>query len=225
MASKEVALRKRQQIDSSKRTMFMAVAVVALVSGVALVVSFFLVQQIIFHGKIVAAKQETIDTIKSNIAVVDELKDNIRVLDTNEALNSVRSSEGSTALQVILDALPSESNADALGASLQIRFAGEVSGLRVDSLVVTASDGEDSLVSGESEGDGYSPSIGFMMSVSGSADMLKEFLTRLERSIRVVELSSIDIRTGSDGLSMSIVGQAYYEPGRNIELGTKVVKP
>ena len=73
-----------------------------------------MVQQIIFHGKIVAAKQETIDTIKSNIAVIDELKDNVRVLDTNEALNSVRSSEGSTALQVILDALPSESNADAL---------------------------------------------------------------------------------------------------------------
>ncbi len=225
MAGKEVALRKRQQIDSSKRTMFMAVAAVALVSGVALVVSFFLVQQIIFHGKIVAAKQETIDTIKSNIAVIDELKDNVRVLDTNEALNSVRSSEGSTALQVILDALPSESNADALGASLQIRFAGEVSGLKVDSLVVTASDGEDSLVSGDSEGGGSSSSIGFMMSVSGSADMLKEFLARLERSIRVFELSSIDMRTSSDGLSMNIIGQAYYEPGRNIELGTKVVKP
>lgn len=225
MAGKEVALRKRQQIDSSKRTMFMAVAAVALVSGVALVVSFFLVQQIIFHGKIVEAKQETIDTIKSNIAVIDELKDNVRVLDTNEALNSVRSSEGSTALQVILDALPSESNADALGASLQIRFAGEVSGLKVDSLVVTASDGEDSLVSGDSEGGGSSSSIGFMMSVSGSADMLKEFLARLERSIRVFELSSIDMRTSSDGLSMNIIGQAYYEPGRNIELGTKVVKP
>lgn len=226
MPNKEVALRKRQQIDSSKRTMFIVVAVVALVSGIALVVSFFLVQQILFHGKVISAKQSTLDTIKSNIAVVDDLKNNVRVLDTNTALNSVRTSEESSALQVILDALPAESNADALGASLQIRFAGEVSGLKVDSLVVTPTDIED--VSGgstDSDSDGGASSIGFTMSVSGSADMLKEFLTRLERSIRVIEITSVDIRTGSEGLTMNIIGHAYYEPGRNIELGTKVVKP
>lgn len=226
MPNKEVALRKRQQIDSSKRTMFIVVAVVALVSGIALVVSFFLVQQILFHGKVISAKQSTLDTIKSNIAVVDDLKNNVRVLDTNTALNSVRTSEESSALQVILDALPAESNADALGASLQIRFAGEVSGLKVDSLVVTPTDIED--VSGgstDSDSDGGASRIGFTMSVSGSADMLKEFLTRLERSIRVIEITSVDIRTGSDGLTMNLIGRAYYEPGRNIELGTKVVKP
>lgn len=224
MPNKEVALRKRQQIDSSKRTMFIVVAVVALVSGIALVVSFFLVQQILFHGKVISAKQSTLDTIKSNIAVVDDLKNNVRVLDTNTALNSVRTSEESSALQVILDALPAESNADALGASLQIRFAGEVSGLKVDSLVVTPTDIENSS-SNSADLDSNTSSIGFTMSVSGSADMLKEFLARLERSIRVIEITSVDIRTGSDGLTMNLVGRAYYEPGRNIELGTKVVKP
>jgi hypothetical protein len=224
MPNKEVALRKRQQIDSSKRTMFIVVAVVALVSGIALVVSFFLVQQILFHGKVISAKQSTLDTIKSNIAVVDDLKNNVRVLDTNTALNSVRTSEESSALQVILDALPAESNADALGASLQIRFAGEVSGLKVDSLVVTPTDIENSS-SNSADLDSNTSSIGFTMSVSGSADMLKEFLTRLERSIRVIEITSVDIRTGSDGLTMNLVGRAYYEPGHNIELGTKVVKP
>jgi len=224
MPNKEVALRKRQQIDSSKRTMFIVVAVVALVSGIALVVSFFLVQQILFHGKVISAKQSTLDTIKSNIAVVDDLKNNVRVLDTNTALNSVRTSEESSALQVILDALTAESNADALGASLQIRFAGEVSGLKVDSLVVTPTDIENSS-SNSADLDSNTSSIGFTMSVSGSADMLKEFLTRLERSIRVIEITSVDIRTGSDGLTMNLVGRAYYEPGHNIELGTKVVKP
>ena len=224
MPNKEVALRKRQQIDSSKRTMFIVVAVVALVSGIALVVSFFLVQQILFHGKVISAKQSALDTIKSNIAVVDDLKNSVRVLDTNTALNSVRTSEESSALQVILDALPAESNADALGASLQIRFAGEVSGLKVDSLVVTPTDIENSS-SNSADLDSNTSSIGFTMSVSGSADMLKEFLTRLERSIRVIEITSVDIRTGSDGLTMNLIGRAYYEPGRNIELGTKVVKP
>jgi len=210
----EVAIRKRQQIDSSKRTMFIAVASSAFISGVALVVTFFLVQQIWFHIKVIGAKQDTLSTIKKNITEVDDLKDNVRVLETNEALNSVKSSNDSSALQVVLDALPTEPNADALGASLQDKFIGGVSGIRIDSLAVDNVDTED--------GDG---SIGFTMTVHGSADGLKELMTRFERSIRAIKLLSVNIQSGDDGLTMTIGGEAYYEPGRTIELGTEVVKP
>ncbi len=121
---KDVALRKRQQIDSSKRTMFIFVAVAAFVSGMALVVSFFLVQQIWFQGRVISQKQATVNTINANLKAVDGLKDNIRLLDTNEALSSVKSSDDSSAVQAVLDALPTEPNADALGASLQVMFVG-----------------------------------------------------------------------------------------------------
>ncbi len=87
---KDVALRKRQQIDSSKRTMFIFVAVAAFVSGIALVVSFFLVQQIWFQGRVISQKQATVNTINANLKAVDGLKDNIRLLDTNEALKMNR---------------------------------------------------------------------------------------------------------------------------------------
>ncbi len=224
MPNKEVAIRKRQQIDSSKRTMFIAVAVVALISGIALVVSFFLVQQIIFHGKIIAEKQDTLNTINSNINTIDSLKDNVRLLETNTALNAVKSSQESSALQVILDALPAEANADALGASLQIRFAGEVSGLKIDNLQVVVPD-ENSTSTSMENVDTSGNTVSFNMSVSGSADMLKAFLVRLERSIRVIEITSVDIQSGSGDLTMNLVGKAYYEPARKIELETKVVKP
>ena len=224
MPNKEVAIRKRQQIDSSKRTMFIAVAVVALISGIALVVSFFLVQQIIFHGKIIAEKQDTLNTINSNINTIDSLKDNVRLLETNTALNAVKSSQESSALQVILDALPAEANADALGASLQIRFAGEVSGLKIDNLQVVVPD-ENSTSTSMENVDTSGNTVSFNMSVSGSADMLKAFLVRLERSIRVIEITSVDIQSGSGDLTMNLVGKACYEPARKIELETKVVKP
>ena len=224
MPNKEVAIRKRQQIDSSKRTMFIAVAVVALISGIALVVSFFLVQQIIFHGKIIAEKQDTLNTINSNINTIDSLKDNVRLLETNTALNAVKSSQESSALQVILDALPAEANADALGASLQIRFAGEVSGLKIDNLQVVVPD-ENSTSTSMENVDTSGNTVSFNMSVSGSADMLKAFLVRLERSIRVIEITSVDIQSGSGDLTMNLVGKAYYEPARKIELETQVVKP
>ena len=90
--NKEVAIRKRQQIDSSKKTMFIFVASAAFLAGVALVVSIFLVQQIVFHSKILLEKQNTISRLDKNLSSVDELKKNIRVLDTNTALNSIKSS-------------------------------------------------------------------------------------------------------------------------------------
>lgn len=217
----DATLRKRQQIDSSKRTMFIAVAVTAFASGIALVVSFFLVQQIMFHAKVVGAKQETVSTIRHNIETATELENNIRVLDTNQALNSVKINDESNALQVILDALPAEANADALGASLQIRFAGSVEGLTVENLAVdTTGQGE---YSDEEESSGSS--IGFTMSVSGSAAGLKELLTRFEQSIRVIDLTAVEVQAGSDRLMMNLSGRAYYEPAQTVELETKVVKP
>ena len=63
----DVAIRKRQQIDSSKKTMFFFVAGAAFLAGVALVVSIFLIQQIIFHSKVIATKNGTVSTFHSNI--------------------------------------------------------------------------------------------------------------------------------------------------------------
>ena len=54
--NKEVAIRKRQQIDSSKKTMFIFVASAAFLAGIALVVSIFLVQQIVFEDSSGEAK-------------------------------------------------------------------------------------------------------------------------------------------------------------------------
>ncbi len=219
VTNKGVAIRKRQQIDSSKRTMFVSVAVAALVVGAGIVVAYFLVQQILFNTKIYLKKQATLDTIKSNIKSADELKKNLRVLDTNAALNSVQTSGESTAVQVVLDALPSDVNADALGASLQTKFVGMVNGLSIESLQVEVTEDESSGT------DITSPSIDFTLTVSGSASGLKELLTRFEKSIRVIDTTRIDIQSNSDQLTMTVYGKAFYEPARVIELETEVVKP
>ena len=41
--NKDVAVRKRQQIDSSRKTMFVFVAGAAFLAGIALVISIFLI--------------------------------------------------------------------------------------------------------------------------------------------------------------------------------------
>ncbi len=222
---KEVAIRKRQQIDSSKKTMFIFVAGAAFIVGVSLVVAFFLVQQIIFHTKVISEKQNTISTLDNNLAAVDELKSKIRVLETNSALNSVKISDSSNAIQSILDALPDNANSDALGASLQNKFIGSVDGLTLETLSVDSIDSMSGDSSSESEQGVDGSVINFTMSVSGSADKLKELLTRFEKSIRVIEIVSADLQSNDDNLVLNIQGRAYYEPAQSIQLESKVVKP
>ena len=226
---KDVALRKRQQIDSSKRTMFIFVAVAAFVSGMALVVSFFLVQQIWFQGRVISQKQATVNTINANLKAVDGLKDNIRLLDTNEALSSVKSSDESSAVQAVLDALPTEPNADALGASLQVMFVGAIDGLTIESLSVTDPSDEGALTASgsDSEPESNDPNlgIGFSMSVSGSAEQLKALLARFERSIRVIKIDSLSVEASKDSLTMGIEGRAYYQPAYDVKIDKKVIKP
>lgn len=220
-ADKDIAIRKRQQIDSSKKTMFVFVAGAAFIAGVSLVVAFFLVQQIIFHGKVWGIKQQTISTLDKNLTAVDELKSKIRVLETNSALNSVKINDDSNALQSVLDALPDNANSDALGASLQNKFIGSVDGLTLENLSVDSIGSMDDSSSEPVDGS----VITFTMSVSGSADKLKDLLMRFERSIRVIDIVSSDLQANDNSLVLNIQGQAYFEPAQVIELESKVVKP
>ena len=224
--NKDVAVRKRQQIDSSRKTMFVFVAGAAFLAGIALVISIFLIQQIVFHSKVIIEKQSTIFRLDKNLESVDELKKNVRVLETNSALNSVKASSENSALQTVLDALPDNPNADAFGASIKNKFVDTVEGLTLDNLSVTSpnSQGEESEDNNSESAD--SPNtLHFSLEVSGSADKLRELLTKFERSIRVIELKSFEIHTSEDKLSLTIQGVAYYEPAQKIHLEKKVVKP
>ena len=136
--NKDVAVRKRQQIDSSRKTMFVFVAGAAFLAGIALVISIFLIQQIVFHSKVIIEKQSTIFRLDKNLESVDELKKNVRVLETNSALNSVKANSDNSALQTVLDALPDNPNADAFGASIKNKFVDTVEGLTLDNLSVTS---------------------------------------------------------------------------------------
>lgn len=218
--NKGVAIRKRQQIDSSKKTMFIFVASAAFLAGIALVVSIFLIQQIVFHSKIIIEKQSTISRLDKNLKTIDELKKNIRVLDTNTALNSIKSSDESNALQTILDAIPDNPNADAFGASLKNKFIDTTTGVTIQSLSVSQAGS-----GGESSGSAPANTVSFTMEVSGPADRLKELLTKFESSIRVIDLKALEIQRNEDRLSLVVRGVAYYEPAQTVQLENKVVKP
>lgn len=232
MANQDVAIRKRQQIANANKMMFIWVAVVSAIVGVAIVASLFLLQKAWFNEKILLEKANTAGTLTKNNEVIDDLKDQIRVLNTNEALKSAMVQGDSQPVQVVLDALPSDANSSALGASLQEKFLNG-SGLTLELLNVdpvagvesntssNVQDASNSSVSGENK-------IFFRFTVSTGVDnasALKELLQKLERSIRAIDITSLTIETQGNRLVLAVQGHAYYELAKTVDLKDKTVKP
>ena len=223
-----IGLRKRQQILKANRAMFLWVAVASVVVGFSLVLAIFLFQKISFGEKVLSEKSKTLSTLEDNLKAVPALRDNIRVLDTNEALKSTRINDSDLSIQSVLDALPADANSTALGSSLQSKLLSGVDGVTLDAIKVDPVNGvetsEDSAVTTDSGENTIS--FTFTVSVANSKpDALREVLRRVERSIRAVNITSLTIEQQGSRLVMSASGHAYYEPARTIQLRDKVVTP
>lgn len=230
MQPNDLSMRKRTQIAKANRMMFVWVAGVSVVVGFALVGSIFLAQKLLFNEKVIAKKEETVSILKANNANISELEAQVRVLDSNQALTDAKAKPDDRAIQVILDALPSEANSLALGASLQSRLLAGIDGLTVQSLQVDPVIGleqlaSDTVVETISTTGVSSNQITFRFAVSGAPDVLKTVLDRLERSIRAIDIISLRIESQGADQVLSVEARAFYEPAVVVELKDELVKP
>jgi len=231
MKPNDTALRKRSQISKANRTMFLWIAIASALVGFVAVVAILLGQKLIFNEKLLMEKAKTQSILKANNEAIEGLQTEVRVLDTNEALIKNKAKPDNQALQVILDALPSEANSPALGASLQARLLVNIPGLiAIDSLQVDPVEGIESLDGGAVQ-DGSSSSgdtaneITFRFSVIGNQDALRQVLTNLQRSIRIIDVTRIQVENRGTDQVMTVEGRAFYEPARVVKLYDKVVNP
>ncbi len=225
MKPNDAAIRKRTQIAKANKTMFIWIALASVLVGVAAVVSLFLVQNLIYKEKVLSEKQATVTTLTANNDVVPELADEVLVLDTNTDLASVKANESDQTLQVILDALPSEANSFALGASLQNKLL-VVDGISVESLQVDPVVGVETLTSNRvvrGSSKASANEITFRFTVTGSQEALQKVLENLERSIRTIHIETVRIEIQSTGPEMTVEGKAFYEPAKTVELEEEVV--
>lgn len=233
MASQETALRKRQQIANANRMMFIWVAAISAVVGIAIVGSVFLFKIASFNEEVLQMKGKTARTLVANNKAIPNLEDQVRQMNTNQALIDSMAPNQTQPIRVVLDALPSDANSTAFGASLQEKFLKDPA-LRIESLVVDPVAGVESQsvanvqnASRSSQNDD-DHEISFRFSVSAdinNANALKDLLKKLERSIRAIDITSLDVETQGARLVLSVEGRAFYEPAKTSELKEKTVKP
>lgn len=231
-AGQDAAIRKRQQIANANRMMFVWVAAVSVIVGIALVVSIFLLQKAWFNEKVLAEKAKTASILSDNNKVIDDLKDQIRVLNTNQALKDSMAPGETQPIQAVLDALPAEANSSALGSSLQVKFLNDpalaIESLNVDPVAGVESQTDTNVQDASETAAVQENQINFRFAVSvdaGNPNALKSLLQRLERSIRAIDLTSLSIETQGNRLLLTVEGRAFYEPAKTVELKNKTVKP
>lgn len=223
---KDTAIRKRQQIFKANRTMFFWVAGVSVIVGFAAVAGLFLARQMIFNAKIITVKNKTISTIKDNQDAIGDLKDNIRALNSNQNLIDLKAQSDDEALQVILDALPADANATALGSSLQNKLLADIPGITLQNLSVeNIGEDQSSLLETSSNALSSQSAIAFNMDVSGNAESLKNLLLKLEKSIRYIDISQLTLEQSNNILTLKIEARAFYESPRTFELTNTEVSP
>lgn len=228
--TKESSIRKRQQIFKANRMMFLWVAMASAVIGFALVISISLMQRIIYNQKVIGEKNKTYSTLANNNKKVSQLEDQIKTINySSDVLKKLRAKDSDDPIQVVLDALPSDSNRLALGSSLQNVLLANIPGSSLESMKVesTAEAGsvkKSTATTGTVENN--SLDVTFTLKInSGSEDSIREMLTRLEKSIRTFKVTNVKIEYSLDKMNVTVTAKAYYEPVKVVELTEKVVKP
>ncbi len=219
-AENNISLRKRQQIENTGKMMFLWVAIAGAIVAIAVVLSISIFERMVFNQRIISKKSETVANLKNNNEIVDQLKASIRERNTDQALLDTPKLDEAEPLSVVLDALPSQRNTNALGASLKQKLL-NVQGVTIESLDPgdASSDGSSGSGTGKSE-------IEFSFKVSaGNANQIATVLSNLERSIRVFEPRQVVIEQQSRSITLSVTGVAYYAPEVKVELKEELIKP
>ena len=222
MADKDAtALRKRAQIAKANRIMFIWVAGASVIVSASIVMVIVMIQKGVHNQAAISKLNDTVKTLKQNNSNVGELENSIRKLGSNQSLLGLRANESNNALQVILDALPADANPSALGASMQTKLF--PADLEVESIQIIPMGEAVSTTDGTSSEP--SNTIEFRFTVKGDTAQLKSLLERLERSIRTIQLKRVVIESMGAKQSLSVEGEAYYEPAKQLQLNNVEIKP
>lgn len=217
-------LKKRQQIASANKLIFLWVIGAAVALSICGVAVQFLFRQAAFNQKIITEKAKTQTTLAHNITNAKELKTKVQNLLADTNLAKVKASPDDTALKVVLDALPTSDDKSALASSLQQQILPK-SGSVLTALTTISQSGSITDPTAAVAPTGGAQTSSFDFGTTGSYDQVKNMLLDLERTIRPMNITTLSLQGSDNALTTTVQGITYYLPERTVELGKKTIKP
>jgi hypothetical protein len=216
---------KRALIDKANARLVVYVSVAAFVLVFSLVATKTLVSQAAYQNKVIHAKRTAVAQLKADIAATSQLKT------AYDAFNSTpqnvlggsttgTSPQDGTNSKIILDALPSSYDFPGLTTSLEALLGGQK--VQISSIA-----GTDDEVAQSANQNSITPQpvpIPFTTFTTGTYTDAQNVVMAYERSIRPMQIQTLDITGAKNELILSIAAQTYYQPAKSLNIKQQVVK-
>lgn len=218
-ASKLTGLKKRQQIQVAGRVMFIWVAIAACALSFCAATGQYLFTKWQHNNAVMAAKQKASDQLTKNLTNVQELVKEVDALVADTGLASVKTDEEDPNTKSVLDALPITFDPAALATSLQ-QVVLASSGLSIESITVP----QEVEATSEEAMQATPQEVPFSFIVSGSYEGIKKALVDIERTIRPIKVTGINLTGTDNNLRATVEAVTYYQPTKTVKLGEVIIK-
>jgi hypothetical protein len=211
---------KHVQIDKTQAVMLGFVVGASVITMFALVASKTYFAQAKYLNKVAGKKETAVKQLKDNKAAVSTLVKSYQSFASQNpnligGVNSGSSERDGDNGRLVLDALPSKYDFPALATSLEKLLAG---------YTINSISGSDD-VAAQTDGSVTAPvTMPFTLDVSSDYAGIQKLSTTLEKSIRPFQITSIKLSGTNTILQATIKAQTFYQPEKNLKIGSEVVK-
>ncbi len=224
MAQGHISL-KRIGLDKTNARILGITAGAAFLVVFFLVASFALFQQLNYQNRVIAVKRKAVNQLKADLAARDSLVKSYDAF-VSPPQNLIGGTpdgngpeDGSNA-KLVLDALPSKYDFQALATSLE-RLALDQK-VRIQN--ITGTDDEVSQAQNQSSGSPQPVEMPFEFTVSGDYNGVQNVISVLEHSIRPIQIQTASVTGDQKDLTLKVTAKTYYQPEKTLNIALKVVK-
>lgn len=217
------ASRKRVQITKANSSVVVTVAISAFIVIFTLVASRSLWQKMSFQNRVISEKEVARNQLRENLNSIEDLVVAYKVfVETPDnvigGLSGGKGDNDGDNAKIILDALPSKYDFPGLTTSLE-------KVMKDNGNNIIGISGTDEEVSQSAPGGATAPvEMPFELTAGGNLDSISKLLGLLDRSIRPIQVKQLKLSGTNSDLNLTITAKSFYQPGRSLEITTKVVK-
>jgi hypothetical protein len=216
---------KRAMINKANARVVVYVSVAAFILMFSLVATKTLVSQAAYQNKVIKVKRNAVTQLKTDIAATSQLKT------AYDAFNSTPQNvlggnpdgtgpQDGTNAKIVLDALPSSYDFPGLTTSLEALLGSQ----KVDITSITGTDDEVAQGANQSSVSPTPVPIPFATITQGTYTDAQSVVSAYERSIRPMQILTLDISGQNNELTLSIGAQTYYQPAKSLNIKKQVVR-
>lgn len=216
---------KQGLIDKANTRIVVSVGVAAFILVFSLVATKTLVSQAAYQNRIISKKQAAVKQLKSDIAATTQLKTAYEAFSSTpqNVLGGNPSGSGpqdGNNVKIVLDALPSTYDFPGLATSLATL-------LNDQNVVIHSITGTDDQVAQSTNQASATPvpvPIPFTVGTSGTYAGAQSVISAFQRSIRPIQIQTLDLAGSGDELTLTVSAQTYYQPAKSLTINKVVVK-